>query len=416
MQHLKLLKMKRYIIFASILCSCLWSCEPEALKDPIDGDGNTPGQVSNIQVKNIAGGATISYDIPYDRNLLYVMAEYTLQDGTIKQVKASYYDSSVTVEGFPNTDPRTIQLYAVSRNEKASEPVAVTINPLTPPVQATFNTLKMEATFGGVRLYFDNDAEANLVLTILGYNADGELKPAQVYYTKSIQGNFAARGFLPEKQQFAAFIRDRWNNLSDTLYGEYTPLPEQLLDKTKFKEVKLPTDTYTPHSGFKGPSALWDDKYNGGGTVFHTSPGSGLPQWFTFDLGETVKLSRFKMYHRRSGGQGVFDGAYTGGDPKEFELYGSNDPASDGSWDSWTLIGTFKSRKPSQSPNGVVTDEDFQYAVVNGEEFDILQSNDVPYRYIRFKTNRVWGALDHLYMEELTFWGDIYNENQTPEQ
>jgi len=408
--------MKRYIIiFTALFTSLLWSCEPEALKDPIDGDGNTPGQVSNIQVKNIAGGATISYDIPYDRNLLYVMAEYTLRDGTVKQVKASYYENSVTVEGFPNTDPRTIKLYAVSRNEKPSGPVEVTINPLTPPVQATFETLKLEATFGGVRLYFDNDAEANLSLTILGINDKGEWEPAQTYYTKSIRGTFAARGFEPEKQRFAAYVRDRWNNLSDTLYGEYTPLPEQLLDKTKFKKVQLLTDTYDPHTGQGDMTSLWDGKWNGAGKAFHTRPGTGLPQWFTFDMGVSAKLSRFKVYHRKGGGQGAFDGAYTGGDPKEFELYGSNDPATDGSWDSWTLIGTFKSRKPSLSPDRVVTDEDYQYAVVNGEEYDILEGGDTPYRYIRFKTNRVWGSLDHMYMEELTFWGDLPGDNETPQ-
>lgn len=400
--------MKRHLIIIAIMCcSLLLGCEPEALKDPIDGDGDMPGQVSHVQIKNIAGGATISYDIPYNRNLLYVMAEYTIRDGVTKQVKASYYDNSVTVEGFPNTAPRTVKLYTVTRNEKTSEPIEVTINPLTPPVQATFNSLKMEATFGGVRLYFDNEAESNLVLTILGPDANNEMIPAQVYYTKSVKGTFAARGFTPEKQRFAAFVRDRWNNLSDTLYGEYIPLPEQLLDKTKFKKVQLPTDTYEPHTGQGDMTALWDDKWNGGGKAFHTKPGTGLPQWFTFDLGVSAKLSRFKFYHRKGSGQGQFDSAYTGADPKEFELYGSNDPASDGSWDSWTLIGTFKSVKPSQSAEGVVTDEDFQYAVVNGEEFDILEGGDVPYRYIRWKTNKVWGSLDHAYIEELTLWGDF---------
>jgi len=403
--------MKRYIIILTTLfSSVLWSCEPEALKDPIDGDGDTPGQVSNIQVKNIAGGATISYDIPYDRNLLYVMAEYTIREGVTKQVKASYYDNSLTVEGFPNTDPRTVKLYAVSRNEKPSEPVEVTINPLTPPVQATFQSLKMEATYGGVRLYFDNDAEANLVLTILGRDDNGELKPAQSYYTKSIAGNFAARGFSPEKRQFAAFIRDRWNNLSDTLYGEFVPFPEKLLDKTKFKAVQLPGDTYEQHSAGSGMATLWNNQWNGSGGVFHTKPGSGLPQWFTFDLGISVKLSRFKVYHRKGSGQGQFDSAYTGADPKEFELYGSNDPSSDGSWDSWTLIGTFKSTKPSQSADGIVTDEDFQFAVVNGEEYDMPPEANLPYRYIRWKTNKVWGSLDHVYIEEFTFWGDETSE------
>jgi hypothetical protein len=60
--------------------------------------------------------------------------------------------------------------------------------------------------------------------------------------------------------------------------------------------------------------------------------------------------------------------------------------------------------KPSGSPAGTVTGEDFQFAVVDGEDFDIPPGTP-KYRYIRWKTNRVWGALDHHYLAELTFWG-----------
>lgn len=402
--------MKPYIIILFALCSNIfWSCEPDALKDPIDGDSAIPGQVSNVQVKNIAGGATISYDTPNDGNLLYVRAEYSIREGVVREAKASYYDNSLTVEGFPTTDAYTVKLYSVNRNEGASEPVTVTINPLTPPVKAVYESLHMEETYGGVRLYFENESESNVVITVFGLDSYGDPLNPEIYYTKRASGTFAARGFEAEKQSFFAFVRDRWNNLSDTLYGEYTPLPEQQLDKSKFKALQLTTDTYEQHCCGTGMVNLWDGSW-AGSSVFHTKPGTGLPQWFSFDMGQTASLSRFKFYHRKSGGQGATDGAYTGGDPKEFELYGSNNPVNDGTWDSWTLIGTFTSTKPSRSPEGTVTAEDYKFAVLDGEEFDIPPGTP-PYRYLRWKTNKVWGALDHHYIEELTFWGDPQTED-----
>jgi len=174
------------------------------------------------------------------------------------------------------------------------------------------------------------------------------------------------------------------------------------LEKSKFKEVDLPTDTYSGHIGSKIPF-LWDDKTGSGGNViFHTKPGSGLPQWFTMDLGVTTTLSRLKLHHR----DGSTAGPYTGGDPKVYEIWGSDNPPTDGSWDNWKLLGRFQSVKPSGAPDGTVTTEDKQFATVDGEDFD-FPADIPPVRYLRFKTVKVWGLLDHMYIAELTFWGNV---------
>ncbi|WP_165305025.1 DUF5000 domain-containing lipoprotein [Pedobacter sp. SYP-B3415] len=392
--------MKNIMICCGLLLLFL-GCKDSKIQ-PFDQDDAAPAPVSNVRVTSLPGGASFTYTRP--DNMLYVKAVYSIRPGQQREVKATYYKNTITIDGFADTGEHEVSLYAVSRGENASAPVVVKFKPLTPPIVGIFESLKFESIFGGVRLLFSNISEADIVINLLRQDDLGEYVAAETFYTKRKEGSVNARGFQPQRQKFGVYLRDRWSNHSDTMYFEATPLLEQLLDKTKFKELRLPTDTYVQHINGPGMASLWDNTWNSG-TVFHTKPGTGLPQWFTFDLGESVALSRFKMYHRLGGGQQSSDGAYAGGDPKSFELYGSNGPNANGTWESWELIGEFESVKPSGSPAGTVTSEDFQFAVVNGEEFDVPVGTP-KYRYLRWKTKRVWGLLDHIYLSELTFWGN----------
>lgn len=391
--------MKKYYLIATAML-LVFSCQKTEREIPVSGDDTAPTPVSNVKVENIPGGATISYTLPDSKDLLYVLADYNIRDTMPMQKKASYYNNNVTVEGFPDTEAHDVVLYAVSRGDKKSEPVTVTINPLTPPVTSVFESLSMEPTFGGVHVSFVNKSKGNVKITVLTPDSLGDLVTSDIFYTKLDSGSFSVRGYDSIPRKFGIFVRDRWNNYSDTLFEEITPFFEQQLDKSKFKEANLQTDTYEPHTGFSSVSVVWDDVWDGG-SVFHTKPNTGIPQWFTFDLGVTARLSRFKFYHRSTGST---DGAYYAGDPKVIEVYGSNDPNPDGSWDSWTLLGSFESKKPSGEDSP--TTEDLQYACVDGEDFEFPL--DAPaVRYLRFKIMATWGGVTYMYISELTFWGSL---------
>ncbi|MGV8093109.1 MAG: DUF5000 domain-containing lipoprotein [Mangrovibacterium sp.] len=397
----------KQIIYTCILLAGLFlsGCEDPERGIPVSENDIPPAPVSNVEVKNIPGGATLSYALPKSESLLYVLAEYSIQNGAVLEKKSSYYNNSITLEGFPDTNPYEVKLYAVSRADKKSEPVTATIHPLTPPVKSVYETLSAIPTFGGVNVRFENENEADLKITVLTTDSYGDLYPAETYYTKRKSGSFSVRGFDPVKRKFGFYVRDRWENYSDTLFAELIPLFEEKMDKSKFRGVQMASDTYQPHL-YDGLINLWDDVWNVEGPVFHTKPINGnIPQWFTMDLGVTAKLSRFKFYHRRANnnGQGT-NGQYNAGDPEILEVYGSNNPSD--SWDNWTLLGRFQSVKPSGSPNGVFTAEDIQFACVDGEDFEF--SLDIPpVRYLRVKTLKVWGGVTYVYIGELTFWGEV---------
>lgn len=394
------MKMKLYYLIGAAALM-LFSCQKTEREIPVSSDDVAPGPVSNVKVQDLPGGATLSYALPDSKSLLYVLAEYNIRDGLTMEKKASYYNNSITIEGFPDTKAYEVKLYAVSRGDKKSEPVTVEVNPLTPPIISVFRSLILEPTFGGINVQFVNKSKADVKINVLTTDSLGYLYTRDIYYTQRDSGDFSSRGFDSVSRKFGVFVRDRWNNYSDTVFTTLKPIYEEEIDKSKFKGVSLPTDTYLPHLDDGYPD-LWDNVWDVANPVFHTKPIAGnMPQWFTFDLGDTIHLSRFKLYHRRGKASGGTDGAFYAGDPKVIEIYGSNNPAPDGSWDSWTLLGHFTCIKPSGQT--APTTEDIQYACVDGEDFE-FPANTPPFRYLRFKTLQTWGA-DYVYIAELTFWG-----------
>ncbi|MDF2474773.1 MAG: hypothetical protein K0S24_256 [Sphingobacterium sp.] len=160
------------------------------------------------------------------------------------------------------------------------------------------------------------------------------------------------------------------------------------IDKTKFHEFNLPNDA-GPDWGWVITN-LWDNNFGEPG--YHT-PGRDLPLSFTLDMGEQYELSRLKIWQRLSG-------LYNYGNPKRFEVWGSNNPSSDGSWGSWTKLADFMTRKPSGLPTGSVSDEDRKVAE-QGDDYTF--PNEIQaFRYLRFKVLETWGGTNYVHILEIT--------------
>ncbi|WP_316818288.1 DUF4998 domain-containing protein [Pedobacter nyackensis] len=167
------------------------------------------------------------------------------------------------------------------------------------------------------------------------------------------------------------------------------PLFERQLSKSKFSQYVLPTDARDAWGWLM--SYLWNEDYGTPG--FATT--NGIPQWFTFDMGESVSISRFKTWQ-------ASDRIYRAESVKKFEIWGSNNPASDGSWTGWEKLVDCQSVKPSGLPLGETTAGDIDYAKA-GEEFK-FPAGTPKVRYIRIKVLETWGNGSFITMGELSFW------------
>ncbi|WP_295128730.1 DUF5000 domain-containing lipoprotein [uncultured Chitinophaga sp.] len=375
----------------------LWnSCAKEDRIDHVDSSSHVPDQVSEVKVVATPGGAILTFKFPKDPQLAYVKATYEIQPGVIRETKTSVYSDTLVLEGFADTASHIVKVFSVGKNEKASAPLEVTVKPQRAPVFNAFDALTIEEAFGGVKIRVTNANEANLAVVLMSDTAnEAYYTPLQTFYSKSPEGVFSFRGLPPVEKKFAVYLRDRWGNRSDTLLKTITPLYEEAVPKP-FVGLKLPTDEVTPVEPPYTMDRMWDGIIDG--WIFATRHSSSTPQWFAFDLKKKVVISRMKLHQR---GENY---TYTGGNVKQFELWGSNNPDQDGGWVNWNYLGTFNSYKPSGP--GTVTAEDKQYAAVDGEDFD-LSFIPPAYRYVRFKTTATWGGGPQITISELSFWGQI---------
>ncbi|HYH55764.1 MAG TPA: DUF4959 domain-containing protein, partial [Anseongella sp.] len=114
-------KYKYILVFLAYLLAFAGCKEQEGMQ-PVNRNDQQPAQVSNVQVENLPGGARISYTLPSSENILYIKAVYEIREGVEQEVKSSYYNRSLIIEGFPNTEEYDVDIYTVSRGEVESEP------------------------------------------------------------------------------------------------------------------------------------------------------------------------------------------------------------------------------------------------------------------------------------------------------
>jgi hypothetical protein len=381
-----------YTMLAGMLM-LLSACKQEVL-GPVEKDSTVPGQVSNVTVENLHGAAKISYKLPDDGDLLYVKALYTTKQGEVRETKVSRFNSSLTVVGFGDTDTYQVSLYAVDKSENESAPVQTAVKPLSPAVVLTRASFQTTPDFGGINIKYENESEENLALIVLTNDSLGQFSPVYTHYTNLKEGNFSVRGMASQPTKFGVYARDRWGNLSDTLIVTLTPLFEQLLDRTKMKGVVFSNDAPLGHGG--NIAGIFDGNVTSG--FYHSGDAARMPQWFTFDMGVTAKLSRLTWFMR----DGFY---YTLHNPRVVEIWGSNNPNPNGDFDAtWTLLGTHTAIKPSGLPEGQLSQADIDAA--HAGETMIFPLNIPKVRYIRFKTLKNWSNGTYVNFYELMMWGD----------
>lgn len=405
----------------------LTSCQDEQRGQyPIHG--GKPNMVTKvIKVEPFGGGADIYYELPTDRDILYVVARYTLDTGQEMLVKVSKFQSSVKIDGFRDEAPRTVELRTVDRSQNESEPLNVVINPYHSPIFDIAETLEVSPDFGGIKCTWKNEGNVPILLLVTipmspidtEHDLNNEVLMRQVgsWSSEATNGKYNVRGFPSESQVFAVQIRDRWGNYTELYKGEYTPRFEQLIPKSKF--VRWNGDPNLPYSRYSASyeiERLWNDDLS---DMYHTADPTVIgmllpPKAFSFDMGAKYVLSRFKLWHRSGASW-----AYTHHDPKEILVYGSNHPTPMKRWDDselpehqaqrWVFLGWFDTPKPSGLPLGQTSAEDIQLCHVDGIDYE-FESATEPFRYYRFDVPVTWSLSAGIHIAEATFWGEEYIE------
>ncbi len=297
--------MKRiYYICLLALVGILYTCEDAQMgpKDP--GVPWEMGPITEYSINPINGGAEITYTIPDNPDIMYVMAEYE-RNGKVFTEKSSVHTNMLTIEGFHRVDHVKATLYMVNRFEQRSKPLVVEFEPLESLIDITFRSLEWMPCFGGIITSWENPNANELGVRLMTYDDSlhHDLVTREMYYTQIEEERHSFRGFDPTETLFGIAFEDKWGNISDTLQFTTTPFFETLIEKPYADyRSNIPWDnTSNLNTTSYNISKLWDNivntRYNG----WLTQTGSsGLS--ITIDIKQRVKLSRIihHFYHQNS--------------------------------------------------------------------------------------------------------------------
>ena len=367
-------------------------------------DGNPPPAVMNVNVEALPGGAKISYDLPEETDISYIMCEYVIRNEK-KVTRASIYNNYVTIEGLSDVAPCDFTLYLVDHSENKSTPYTGSFTPLEPPYRAVFKTITMEPDFGGVVIRWQNESKALIGAFLYAMDDEGEWEEYDLVYSSVADEQRSIRGYNTDERKFGVSLVDAFGNTSDTVVVSTQPLYEKLLDKSKFKDGHLNGDNTTANGG-RTINNIWDGSID---VIWHTVADAGFtpPQTFTIDLGTEAKLSRLMLWNRQDGYDFAQHNVHL------FEVWGARElshPITDAYWtsdawkDEWTLLGDFAEIKPSGLPLGQTNADDIA-ATRAGSEF-IFNSGVGEMRYLRFVVKETWARTPALHIGEVSIYGD----------
>lgn len=410
----KLLGLGKLILYGSFsifIFSMLFSCGKELeMQDLKTGDNEPPSNPKVTNIINSSGAATIECSLPPEQDVLYLMAEFNL-NGVPKTVKASFYDPILNLEGFSQAGDYEVMIKSVDRNGNKSPGIAATISPTTPSYIQAGNNLTLRPTFSGVYVkWHENIAEDDLVIQLLGYNEDNEIIVLDDHYTNFVTGTFLSSdpSYGYEKKEFGLTVLNRWDQASDTTWVEATPMFDEKLDNSLMKPVRdwalLSSDDIAEGlcedvgPNFRGDLVQFSHLFDGELNTYYET-GEGVPPFtFTFDLGVTANLSRFRYYQRKGP-----EFSFTHNTIKKWRVYGSmtKEPCLDNS--AWQLLGTYEMTRPSGE--SVTTQEDIDVAQAGLDYFIDDEATDIPVRYLRFAIDENWSNGTIAHFGELMIWG-----------
>ena len=401
--------MKKIIYIIISLIPVLWiGCK----EDPI---GQTPTNttppppVTNVVIIPLNGGARISYTIPDTEDVAYVKGEYE-HKGVKYTVRSSVYKDFMIIEGLGNTDPVSISLSVVNLSEVSSIPVVETFVPLEPAIKGISESIKIEADFGGINIYWDNPTLMIAGISIFMADESGQFEFQDVVFSSLEKGMSRIRGLPDVDTHFGFVVFDKYHNSTDTVSFWAKPIYEKMLNKRTFSEANLAGDNTTTWSGNRFLPLLFNGNYL---DLWVSGNSPSLPGYFTIDLGILATLSRFVFFFRT-------DYAYNQFTPEIFKVYGTDELThprndsyfSDGSWkNDWIDLtpedendGLFVTVKPSGQPLGTNTTEDMTLLRA-GIEFKFRLVTE-KIRYLRFEVIQVFGRSMAMEAQEIDIFGD----------
>ncbi len=269
----------------------------------------------------LEGGVRLYYQIPSDKDLLSIDAEYTAANGDVRRFSASYFIDSLDVLGM--TGEQTVRLYAVDRAGNKSTPVSENVVPLKSAVSQVFDSIAVKPGFGALLVYWKNlQTERVSVYVTLNYTLKGAAREANIVFTS----NYATEQRVIRLDSIttvdvSVYVEDRFGNVSASVEKKQLALQQDVAIPKKDWVLPAANDTIggVPMmygDGVEGKTRYIMDgiadygrsinylKTAGWGRTGKPNDDGGnnnVPWSLIIDLGDTYKLSRIVTHQMHLG-------------------------------------------------------------------------------------------------------------------
>ncbi|MDR0699695.1 MAG: DUF4959 domain-containing protein [Tannerella sp.] len=312
---------KRFILMIVALIANLSGCKESERFEINYSDTTPPGKpVISQEYKALYGGARIYFTPPEDKDVLTVDASYMSQNGKKFWFSSSYFSDSIDVEGFSDTLPKNISVYAVDRAGNKSEEQIITVTPKEPAVMRIANSIAVKPGFGSFYLDWRNELrQVSNIYVNYSYHYNGITQEYNMIYTSTdtVERKYIRVEDIPETTPISVNVQveDRYGNICGASEETYIHL---------IKDEKIPKDKWTipktndsiggepqgDWNGYEGRAEKIIDDIVDDGFIMNfgiTPAGKGrtgnmkdgnLPCNFIIDLGEEWEISRIVTHQR----------------------------------------------------------------------------------------------------------------------
>jgi hypothetical protein len=338
----------RYITIMACLVAVICGCEESKRFEINYADNTPPGKPEILGYRAVNGGGVIRFKVPEDEDLLSIDASYKNPKGEDVWFSTSYYVDSISVIGFPDNQPRTVQVYAVDRAGNRSESQTVDITPLDPAVQLISQSVQVKGGFGSFYVDWKNELRQNInVFLDYSYKLNGEQVERHTIVSSI---NVDVREFvrmedIPETEPITVNMRveDRYGNSNVLAPATVYLKHDEIIPKDNWFLPNELTDTLGVRMGyFPGPvktggrvliDGIIEKNQNNNFTKGEVL-GGVKPVNFLVDLGEEWELSRIVTHQIAGEGSELDRGAgYTDKNIRVYQVYIYNSEAKE-----WEMV------------------------------------------------------------------------------
>jgi hypothetical protein len=407
----------------------LFGCEESKRFEIGYDDKIPPGPPVFIDYKPLYGGVRIYFTPPADEDVLTIDASYKNQQGKDIWFSVSYYTDSLSVYGFPDENPRELELYAVDRAGNRSVSKIITVTPKEPAVTRVANSFITKGGFGSFYVFWRNELKQNMnVYVDFKYNFNGEIKDKHIIYTSTdtLERRFIRMDDLPETEPVSVkmTVEDRYGNKSEVMdMGNIYLMKDEVIPKDKwtipqandsigYGESRVPMAFLFGYEG--DPLSLFNNIIsNGLNRDYAQTEGRGrtgirkdgdMPWNLLIDLGEEWELSRIVTYQRyRDQGTGTDEPMgrqeyYNGSNVQQYKMY-----TFDSATEQWDSIRTHFIPVPidltGMQYKVLGRAGDLAYMYVEEPHFT------KPTRWFRYECLKLFGSGSNGLLSEITLYG-----------